>query len=100
MRRSARSVPANIVEGWAKRNGTAEFKRHLIIAAGEVAEMKFWLELAADESLIARKSSEGLINEYSKLGYMIHKLWKEWRKLWRRVFLSFTSSTSFASFIS
>jgi hypothetical protein len=41
LRRSARSVPANIVEGWAKRNSAAEFKRHLVIAAGEIAECKF-----------------------------------------------------------
>ena len=81
IRRSARSVPANIVEGWTKRNSTAEFKRHLLIAAGEVAETKFWLELAADESIAARKSVEELLREYSKLGFMIHRLWKEWRKL-------------------
>jgi len=74
-------VPANIVEGWTKRNSTAEFKRHLLIAAGEVAETKFWLELAADESIAARKSVEELLREYSKLGFMIHRLWKEWRKL-------------------
>ncbi len=81
IRRSARSVPANIVEGWTKRNSTAEFKRHLLIAAGEVAETKFWIELAADEEMVARKLMEDLLREYSKLGFMIHKLWKEWRKL-------------------
>jgi len=35
LRRCARSVPANITEGWTKRNSPAEFKRHLLIAAGE-----------------------------------------------------------------
>jgi four helix bundle protein len=49
LRRCARSVPANITEGWTKRNSPAEFKRHLLIAAGENAESKFWIELAADE---------------------------------------------------
>jgi four helix bundle protein len=81
IRRSTRSIPANIVEGWTKRNSPAEFKRHLLIAAGEVAETKFWLELAAQENLVARKSVEESLTEYSKLGFMIHKLWKEWRKL-------------------
>jgi hypothetical protein len=38
LRRSSRSVGANIVEGWTKRVSPAEFKRHLVIAAGEVAE--------------------------------------------------------------
>jgi len=29
LRRAARSIPANIVEGWAKRASAAEFKRYL-----------------------------------------------------------------------
>ena len=81
IRRSARSVPANIVEGWSKRNSPAEFKRHLLIAAGEVAETKFWIELAVEEGFAERKSAQDLAKEYSKLGFMIHNLWKEWRKL-------------------
>lgn len=81
LRRSSRSIPANVVEGWAKRISPAEFKRHLMIAAGEVAETKYWIELAADEGFVVRNTAENLIREYSKLGFMIHKLWKEWRKL-------------------
>ncbi|HKN76666.1 MAG TPA: four helix bundle protein [Candidatus Acidoferrum sp.] len=81
LRRSSRSVGANIVEGWTKRISPAEFKRHLVIAAGEVAETKYWLELAADEGFVVRHTAESLVGEYSKLGFMIHNLWKEWRKL-------------------
>jgi len=81
LRRCARSVPANVVEGWAKRNSAADFKRHLVIASGEVAECKFWIELAVDEGFLKRSSSEPILKEYAKLGFMIHKLWKEWRKL-------------------
>ncbi len=81
LRRCARSVPANITEGWTKRNSPAEFKRHLLIAAGETAESKFWIELTVDEGLAARATVERLLMEYSRLGFMIHKLWKEWRKL-------------------
>ncbi len=81
LRRCARSVPANITEGWTKRNSPAEFKRHLLIAAGETAESKFWIELAADEGFVTRAAADRLMKEYSKLGFMIHNLWKEWRKL-------------------
>jgi four helix bundle protein len=81
LRRSARSIPANVVEGWAKRNSPAEFKRHLLIAAGEVAECKFWIELSVDEGFGNHGTGEGLMRDFSKLGFMIHKLWKEWRKL-------------------
>jgi four helix bundle protein len=81
LRRCSRSVGANIVEGWTKRVSPAEFERHLVIAAGEAAETKYWLELAADEGFVVRHTAESLVGEYSKLGFMIHNLWKEWRKL-------------------
>ncbi len=81
IRRSSRSVAANIVEGWSKRSFVAEFKRHLVIANGEAAETKFWLELAADEGLTDRDGCKKLLVEYSKLGMMVHNLWKEWRKI-------------------
>ena len=81
LRNSARSVTANIVEGWAKRNSPAEFKRHLVIASGECAETRHWLLLSADEGIAGRAQCAHLESEYAKLGFMIHKLWKEWRKL-------------------
>ena len=80
VRRSSRSVAANIVEGWSKRS-LPEFKRHLVIANGEAAETKFWLELAADEGLADKAGCTKLVAEYSKLGMMVHNLWKEWRKI-------------------
>jgi four helix bundle protein len=81
LRRAARSVPANIVEGWAKRISAAEFKRNLVIAAGELAECKFWIELAQDEGFGSEVVAAKLKQDYSKLGFMIHRLWKESRKL-------------------
>jgi four helix bundle protein len=81
VRRSSRSVAANIVEGWAKRNSAAEFKRHLVIAKGEAAETRFWLDLAADEAVADKAHCEKLNVEYSKLGMTVHNQWKEWRKI-------------------
>lgn len=81
LRRSARSVAANIVEGWAKRNSPAEFKRHLIIAKGECTETELWLEMSGDEGYAPKERCKDLRAEYGKLGMMIYNLWKEWRKL-------------------
>jgi four helix bundle protein len=67
LRRSARSIPANIVEGWAKRNSPAEFKRHLVIAAGEVAESKFWIELAKDEGFAPKISETACCRNFRSL---------------------------------
>ena len=80
LRNCSRSVAANIVEGWAKRNSAAEFKRHLIIAIGECAETKFWIDLASDEQFVQSGQAGALGSEYGKLGFMLHNLWKEWRK--------------------
>jgi len=80
LRNCSRSVAANIVEGWAKRNSAAEFKRHLMIAIGECAETKFWIDLASDEQFVQSKEAGALGSEYGKLGFMLHNLWKEWRK--------------------
>jgi four helix bundle protein len=80
LRNCSRSSAANIVEGWAKRNSAAEFKRHLIIAIGECAETKFWIDLASDEQFVQSKQAGALGSEYGKLGFMLHNLWKEWRK--------------------
>ncbi len=80
IRNCSRSVAANIVEGWAKRNSAAEFKRHLVIAIGECAETKFWIDLATDEGLVEGGRAGTLGSESGKLGFMLHNLWKEWRK--------------------
>jgi len=80
IRNCSGSVAANIVEGWAKRNSAAEFKRHLIISIGECAETKSWIDLVADEGLVDPKRAGLLGSEYGKLGFMLHNLWKEWRK--------------------
>ena len=40
LRRAARSIPANIVEGWSKRASTPEFKRYLQISIGSCDETR------------------------------------------------------------
>src|SRR5438034_7618566 len=54
LRRAAVSVEANIVEGYAL--GTAaQFKRHLRIALGSVAETEILLELGAESGYLTRR---------------------------------------------
>ena len=47
MRRSSRSVCANIAEGWRKRRYQAHFVSKLSDAEGEAEETRVWLEFAA-----------------------------------------------------
>ncbi len=47
IRRSSRSVGANLAEAWAKRRYSAHFLSKLTDADGELAETRHWLSTAA-----------------------------------------------------
>ena len=66
IRRSAVSVPANIVEGYAL--GTrAQLIKHLRIALASAAELKLHLELASELELITPERSSGVIEECDRV---------------------------------
>lgn len=79
LRRAARSVPANIVEGWAKRSSSAEFKRYLQVAIGSCDECKLWLEMSRDEGFLSVQDCSKLENEFNLVGAMLKSLWKHWK---------------------
>lgn len=79
LRRAARSIPANIVEGWAKRTSPVEFRRYLQISIGSCEESKFWLELGRDEGYLAPEKCEELKNRFNVVGAMLQNLWKGWK---------------------
>ncbi len=81
LRRSARSIPANIVEGWAKRSSAAEFKRYLVTAIGSCHETQLWLEMSKDEGYINTEEWEKFRSWYNRIGAMLQQLWKNWRSL-------------------
>jgi four helix bundle protein len=79
IRRAARSIPANIVEGWAKRSSAPEFKRYLQVAIGSCDECKLWLEMSRDEGYLTAQDCQELLNEFNRLGAMLKSLWRQWR---------------------
>jgi len=79
IRRAARSIPANIVEGWAKRQSVAEFKRYLQVAVGSCDEVKMWLEMSKDEGYISQDIFETRTSRYNRIGAMLGSLWKNWQ---------------------
>jgi len=79
IRRAARSIPANIVEGWAKRQSVAEFKRYLQVAVGSCDEVKMWLEMSKDEGYIPQDIFETRTSRYNRIGAMLGSLWKNWQ---------------------
>ena len=79
LRKAARSIPANVVEGWGKRASAAEFKRYLQISIGSCDEVRMWLCLCRDEKYVRDLDSQGLVERYNRIGAMLQGLWKQWR---------------------
>ena len=79
IRRSSRSVPANIREGFAKRRYPEVFARHLNDALGSSEETLTWLEFAYQCAYLPKKNFEELSEQYERAGAMIFKLMRNWR---------------------
>jgi len=67
IRRSSRSVPANLAEAWRKRRYTAAMISKLNDAEGEAAETQTWLEVANKCSYIDRETAKELYLEYDEI---------------------------------
>lgn len=78
-RKSSRSVTANIVEGWAKRDFENIFKRHLLDAFGPCAETKVWLDFARDCNYLEVDRYRSLYERYEELSKMLHRLLLNWK---------------------
>ena len=68
LRRSSKSVCANVAEGFAKQSWSiAEFKRFLSMAIGSSDEMRVWIRYCCD------------------LGYIEETMWEQWREEYREI---------------
>jgi four helix bundle protein len=81
IRRSSRSVTANISEGFAKRYHENLFKQHLVIALGSLAETKTWLEFARDFSYISDEKFHELFEKYDLVGAKLFRLLHNWHSI-------------------
>jgi four helix bundle protein len=67
MRRSSRSVGANITEAWRKRRYEASFVHRINDAEAEAAETQHWIEVAKLCKHIPAASADELDAEYERL---------------------------------
>lgn len=81
LRRSSRSVPANISEGFAKKQYENVFKQHLITAIGSVEETKTWIDFAKDFSYITIEQMVKIKGNYIKVGAMLFRLIQNWHTI-------------------
>jgi four helix bundle protein len=79
MRRAARSIPANIAEGYGKKRSVKEFKMFITNAVGSCSEMLAHLEFARDSGKLDRQDCEKLIEGYTSLIKQLYTLRRNWR---------------------
>ena len=68
VRRSSRSVGAQLAEAWAKRRYEKHFISKLTDADGEQLETQHWIETAADCAYITRPQAADLLAKYAEIG--------------------------------
>jgi four helix bundle protein len=71
IRRSSRSIGANISESWAKRRYPAHFLSKLTDADGELQETTHWLDTALACGYLAQNDSSVMTAAISSIGKML-----------------------------
>jgi four helix bundle protein len=71
IRRSSRSVGAQIAEAWAKRRYEKHFTSKLTDSDGEQMETQHWLETALDCGYIDHKTRTQLVDKCLEIGRML-----------------------------
>lgn len=75
IRTASVSIPANIAEGYGRKDSEKEFKHFLRNALGSTNEMMVLLKLSKD---LGYTEDESLIAEYDVLGKQLFKLIAKW----------------------
>ena len=80
VRRSSRSVCANITEAWRKRRYEAAFVSKLSDAETEAAETQTWLQFAVECKYLDRDEAVQLYKEYDEIIAMLVAMIREPKK--------------------
>jgi four helix bundle protein len=74
IRRSSRSVAANIAEAWRKRQYEKLFISKLVEANGEATETEVWLDMALDYGYLPIERHDALIQQCDLLERMLSSM--------------------------
>jgi four helix bundle protein len=74
IRRSSRSVAANIAEGFRKRQYPSMFASKLADADAEATETQVWLDFARDCGYLSVELHEELVAGYDEIGRMLSSM--------------------------
>ena len=71
IRRSSRSVVANLAEGFRKRRYPNMFLNKMTDCDGEATETQVWLDFALDCGYLSKENHDRLISGYEEVGRML-----------------------------
>ena len=71
IRRSSRSVAANLAEAWKKRRYKKAFISKIIDCAGEAGETEVWLDFSKDFQYISEEQHVELMQKYDEVSRML-----------------------------
>ena len=74
IRRSSRSVAANIAEGFRKRQYPNMFVSKLADSDAEATETQVWLDFARDCGYLSEEHHKELVARYEEIGMMLHSM--------------------------
>ena len=74
LRRSSRSIPANIAEAWRKRKYIKNFVSKLYDSYGEEGETEVWLNMSKDLGYITNEKRIYFIDEYTEISKMLYSM--------------------------
>ncbi|HDZ91817.1 MAG: four helix bundle protein [Deltaproteobacteria bacterium] len=72
IRRSSRSIPANLAEAWKKRRYEKAFVSKLIDCAGEAGETEVWLGFSRGFGYIEDAQYQRFIQKYDEVNRMLY----------------------------
>ncbi len=71
IRRSSRSIGAQIAEAWAKRRYERHFVSKLTDADGEQQETQHWVEVALDCGYLSKSVAQDLVSRCERIGRLL-----------------------------
>ena len=74
IRRSSRSVGAQIAEAWARRKYEKHFVSKLTDAVGEQHETRHWIKAASDCHYLTAEATSKLLDKCSSVGRMLNSM--------------------------
>jgi four helix bundle protein len=80
IRRSSRSIPANVAESWKKRLYPKMFISKLVDAAGEAGETEVWIDVSKNAGYLSMEDYADLISRYAEVNRMLYGMVDKYEK--------------------